>query len=718
MKKTSFFLLLFSFSIHFVFAQTQAEMDKMMKRAQDQMKKNGNDTARNKGLKGLLDQQKMISDAMKNQKGNNNATTGIYSSDPGNVGNVDNWKFPAKNIALLNAIPKKIFTKPELVSFLNDIYLQLSKKFPATISSSVQKIAARYNNDGNKMGDAAVGGWYTDYREEALLLIIKAAINNPDNGMLLNNCAALLNMSGIEQTAIPILKYVLQSYPASSMLLNNLGQAYAGLGETDTAMVYLGRSIKIDPENSEANNTAGQIEATKGNKQKAAEYFEQSIKSAYSKPAELKLSKIKKGSKLPPLVRPRVKIPEYFNLFKYDLPAQCTRVENAAIADAEHIAFRKMTEVLRKVYETKAEEMALKLNQQISKHGYQTGRRIQQDEFMAQPYYELCGIMARDIKAEYGNAYGSLGRVDKIYYEAMDMLKNEHQNKLKIINAGFAERENKGGEGRDNSNVPTLQEKCTAYNDLANQYLPKFAMLTEEWQQQNIMVHKKYFDELTYWQYLSLQPLKDDHFKIEFYGLIAQYLQTLEKICITKIIEPCEFKPTTATAKDSNAIAEIECPLEIEIPFVVGKFELNCEKFAFKAGEGVIFGYEKNFKTKQSTVSVGIGLKLELEAKLGPLKAGVSASVGESMFITFDGDNKFSDGGLKIDAKTSAGVEAEAGKKVKGKKDLAKEETGVGVTFGINSGCNFNEGPFKGLIGPKPEVPLNKNVPIYKPKQG
>ena len=63
-------------------------------------------------------------------------------------------------------------------------------------------------------------------------------------------------------------------------------------------------------------------------------------------------------------------------------------------------------------------------------------------------------------------------------------------------------------------------------------------------------------------------------------------------------------------------------------------------------------------------------------------------------------------------------MEAEAGNKVKGKKDIAKEETGVGVSFGISSGCNFNEGPFKGMIGPKAETPQNKNVKIYKPKQG
>ena len=72
-------------------------------------------------------------------------------------------------------------------------------------------MAAKYGNNGQKMGEMAVTGWFTDYREESLLLIVKAATLDPGNGLLLNNCAALLNMSGIEQKAIPILKYALQS---------------------------------------------------------------------------------------------------------------------------------------------------------------------------------------------------------------------------------------------------------------------------------------------------------------------------------------------------------------------------------------------------------------------------------------------------------------------------------------------------------------------------
>ena len=127
-----------------------------------------------------------------------------------------------------------------------------------------------------------------------------------------------------------------------------------------------------------------------------------------------------------------------------------------------------------------------------------------------------------------------------------------------------------------------------------------------------------------------------------------------------------------------------------------------------------MFSYEKNFKTKKSTVSIGIGVQIKLGGKAGPVELKAGAAANEWLFITFDGDNKVEDFGVKVEAKAGAGIGASAGNTVKVKRDLAKEEVSVGATFGINSGCNFNEGPFKGMIGPAPERQVNKNVPIYK----
>jgi tetratricopeptide (TPR) repeat protein len=655
---------------------SQAEMDKAMKVAQEAMKKYGS--------------------AIKTQLVENaGAGSGSGYTDPSDYGNVDNWRFPAKNAGLLSSLPKKIFSRAELVSFLNGLYSELSKKLPAGIGPSVQAISTRYNNDGSKMGDAAVLGWYTNYREESLLLIIRAAANDPDDGVLLNNCAALLNMGGIEQKAIPILKYILQSYPGNAMVLNNLGEAYAGLGETDTAMVYLGRCLKTEPENPEANNTAGQIEATKGNTESAIHYFEQSIKSAYNKPAELKLRKIKKGENIVPLVRPRIKLPDYFNQFKYKLPAQCTSTDQAAVADAEYKAFRNVLAAQIEVYYRKLYELQQKLAQNPMPDNVQDKK-----SYLSQPFYEFCGIMARDVLKDF---YDNLGSYDKKFTSDYADLDNEYKGKLKPINDEFVKRELQCcGEGKGDC-CPTQEEKCNARNELANQYLPKFAAITGDWQEKNQLYFRTLFDELVYWNYLHLHPLGDDYFRVQcFYPLVTAYLGMLAKVGVTRIIEPCDFQPTTATM-DSVAIKEMDCPLNIQIPFVVGKIQLTCDKISISGGEGAVFAYEKNFKTHQSTVSVGIGAKLELEVKAGLLKAGVSAGATETAFITFDGNNGIADAGITNRAGVSAGATG-----------AGKEESSVGSTIGINSGWNFDEGPFKGMIGPGPETQQNKNVNVYK----
>ena len=78
------------------FAQIQAEIDKMMKQAQDIIKQIGKDSTVNKPMKDAQANQKQIRDAIKDLKRNNNPSSGLYSSDPGDYSNVDNWIFPAK----------------------------------------------------------------------------------------------------------------------------------------------------------------------------------------------------------------------------------------------------------------------------------------------------------------------------------------------------------------------------------------------------------------------------------------------------------------------------------------------------------------------------------------------------------------------------------------------------------------------------------------------
>ena len=87
-----------------------------------------------------------------------------------------------------------------------------------------------------------------------------------------------------------------------------------------------------------------------------------------------------------------------------------------------------------------------------------------------------------------------------------------------------------------------------------------------------------HYDEVMYWGYLYYHPSGDDNFRLTvFYPVVLHYLNMMYKIGTSRIIEPCMAEPTTATA-DSNAIKEMDCPVDIEIPFGVAKNDLELQK--------------------------------------------------------------------------------------------------------------------------------------------
>ena len=164
---------------------------------------------------------------------------------------------------------------------------------------------------------------------------------------------------------------------------------------------------------------------------------------------------------------------------------------------------------------------------------------------------------------------------------------------------------------------------------------------TEDWQKKGKIIFRTYFDELAYWHYLSLHPLSNDDFRMQYYVFIEQYLTMMGDICRTRIIKPCT--PITINiTKESNTIKEMDCPLDLGISLVIGSIELNCEKFSIEGGELLMFKYEKNFKTRESTLHFGIGVNLDLDV--------VDVDATEYVFIKFDGNGGYSDAGIKTEA--------------------------------------------------------------------
>jgi len=558
-----------------------------------------------------------------------------------------------------------------------------------------------------------VASWYNGALEESVLMAIKVVTLDPGYDVGLNNAAAILNLGGLEYKAIPILKILVQKYPDNPMVLNNMGQAWAGLGETDTAMYYLSRCIAKSPNNPEANNTAGEIELVKGNREKAKAYFEHSLKGAYSESSSNALHYLDPKINYSKFVRPQVHIPEYFNADKYALPPQCENVGQAAAAKETYKAFKEMIQAAIKKYEIiEKEEDKIAKETVTQKLMVSVNQRHE-----VPPFFFLASTILVEIDNEMSDDILALDKFKKQYDVDIENLEKEYEKALVDGDAQYAERSEKQGEGNPDPELDIAI--CKTREGIANRYLLLFSNLRKNWQEKNIAVSKKYLNDRIFWSYLM--SIDIHNFRSIFYGLVTDYLHMMNSLCQTKIIDPCHREDADKQKADPLEIKEPGCPIDIEIRFIVGKYSLNCTSVSFSGGEGFVFKYSKNFATRQSTMSLGIGDQLELGGGFGGVHIGAEASLSESLFVKYDGNNNVTAAGLKFDVDVSAGAKFGAGDAIKVKKDLGSVETGVGYTVGIESGTNgfepgihFTEGPLQKLLNPQ-EEPVNKKVPVYKP---
>ena len=132
----------------------------------------------------------------------------------------------------------------------------------------------------------------------------------------------------------------------------------------------------------------------------------------------------------------------------------------------------------------------------------------------------------------------------------------------------------------------------------------------------------------------------------------------------------CEqYNPANAQNPNSPDFKDAQCPIKFKIPFGAGKVIVSCQTFGIEVGQGVKFGFEKNFITKESTISMGAGVDADIPGIL-------DAKVKEKLFIKFDKNNQAVDMGLSSEA--SIGI--------KGMPPIAS----IGYTMAVNSGVSFH----------------------------
>ncbi len=599
---------------------------------------------------------------------------------------IDKIELPPKDSLKIRGIPKKNLSLAELAIYLTDLRAQLAKQMPGQ-AASAKEIANKLNNDPLKMEAAAFVGLKRGAGEEAVFLIIDGASKATDDGLILANAGAILDLNGFGDKAIPILRTVVAYDPGNAIALNNLGQAYVNLGMQDSAMPYLNRCIQLSPQHPEANNTAGLIELKRGNKTKAQVYFENSIRGGYTPTAYKAIRAIDKDYKIAKLIRPKVKLTEYFNQFKYKLPDQCRKVEEATRLKIETQDYRELMNRMYKKYQN----LRIAAEKEYNANTIQLlQQRALAGENILKPFQVLAGVMHAETWVEFNKEALEVDKFNQENRRQYKELESAYRTEYDKVVKPFNDRADSKccGEG-DVSCCPENKEVCDALNKLKNKYLEKFADLNEEWQDQNIGLFRRHYDEMIFYNYLSCLDQKE--FRVRFYDITEKFFLAMYRVCETKILEPCVVDEPEPEKPVEKELKEFDCPVDIEIPFLVGSFEMNCEKISFGAGELIKFKYEKKLTgNRQSTMSIGAGFEIyKLKGKAFGVEAGIKASADMSVFLVFDSGNHVCDGGVQYGVKAAAGIEFEKGEKIKIKKDILKKEAGIGWRAALNAGVSF-----------------------------
>ncbi|MBL7725648.1 MAG: hypothetical protein JNK27_15980 [Chitinophagaceae bacterium] len=569
-------------------------------------------------------------------------------------------EFPARKTALLNALPKHTLTKQEVMSFLSTLHADLKKKFPQPPVKHAMEIIAQFGDNIDKIAFTGAGAWYNGAPVESILLLTYAGSKDPKD-VTLNNCGAILNLLCMQEKAMPVLKHVLPKEPKNCTLLNNIGQAFAGLGEKDSAMQYFNRVFESCVTHPDANATASCIAYSRGNKEEATNYMERSLRGAYS---ELRMEFYMAIADNPKkLVKDEAVNPEKEEFFQpngFGPATNCRSWSEAEKTYAEQEAVKKIVQKISMQYSQVILDNSLDniLADPIEKEKYEKGIGWTPGPLSRKAMYIIQNL-------------GSADADFSIFEKIADITTRSQQRRFAIDESFRPRFEACVKQG----NCPQVTyQHCVAMEKEDNQTFGELAAAGDLHKSISYPKDIKWYNDAVYLSTFTTphpRVRKADcaAYTVTFINKITTYTLSPGSLSLPKCVPP---QPPQQINPNDPFFRDGKCVVNINIPFVVGRLNLNCEEFGFEVGEGVTFRYGKNFKTQETTLAVGVGTGLDIP--------GVDIGVGAEVAVKFDGNNQV------IDVMGSA----EAGVGIMGI-DIAS----AGASVAINSSFT----PYMNVIG-------------------
>lgn len=630
---------------------SQKEMQEMMKEMQQAM----ND---------MSEEDKRMMDSMGIKLPNMKNMQQMASFATANAGKaLPEVRVPKRDAARIALLPKATLTQAALPAYLQSIHQKITQTLPADLQQKTgqQFELIRKENAGKNMAATAAIGYFTlGNTKAALLLMSQACRENPADDNNLNNLAALLNMSGGEHLALPILQLLNKQYPKNSTILNNMAHAWFGLGDVTNASKYIDSTIRLCAWHPQANQIKAAIEESKGNHDAAVKAMKQAISRMHTPDKERALNDLGYELKSDDIIWGEKNAPDQLGLSKFFWPGIPKSVEESEQAedswnkfrqgwDARMASLKAENEVLQAAYRE-----AFQRRMQQDMQGAKTGARssalmeglMPKAVIKLRPYVD--DLLALEAKDPFGLAVFALR-------DTIQIIEEEYGKELRRINETMAP----GGEG-----IGMNPAYCAAVDAVNTSLLRTVNTRVELFCLRYRDRAKKRITELVNFKLYSEFPekfaLSVNEAKIEWLSYIILPKDLLKFQGPNRLCKKSEEKNSTPHAlADYDAV---NCQYRSRFALALSSIETACGRTIVKIDVPSIKS-EWEFRSadreenrnvwdefQRCTIEVSVGHSKEFGS--GPLQ--LEASAQATGFLEFDRT------GLK-----DAGIKAEAGIGVK-----------------------------------------------------
>lgn len=566
-------------------------------------------------------------------------------------------KPPVMDMKRLALIPVNPPTRQQLIQDVSKMEAALKTAVGTQAVQKVEEFVA--GKSVKEIQSAAVGGWYDSNPQSALLLGMKAVQKDPADILGWNNLAAIMNLSGLEHQAIPILQNCLQEHPENAMILNNMGQAFLGLGDLVRSKEFLKKCLQFDDLHPEANRSMAMIYLFGNDMTNALKHFEKEFQVGQRRSSLAYLVKSGQRDKIN-LAALRKRKMQMDGLNEKDFFSEIS-LEKFKIPEPPtgSLVSRKWLQEHAGLFQSISEEMLFWSNASITtpEQNAEDGKKYHGI------YKELVDELLRDLGDQY---IPLLKIIDEDDVSFLQQLQVDHYKKVQQV---------KCPDGQ-NISVEAYNKLCCDLNTpLIDELMSKHNSFVSAKIKQAQSNYKQYINGII--NIVQLDPSLGN--RIMVYKAVSAYFAFLHNAigsylvldpymtCYDKSLTSDEAKAMLESARSIN----LQCPswLKLNASFLVAKVKADCNGYSIEADvyKLIHVGAEKKFKTGTSTLYVGGGIS-------GKFKNMAEGSIKQQFYVVWDANNEFADLGMRGSASGS----------------IVNGALGVefGYDFAMNSGFN------------------------------